>query len=74
MLTEFSHLYIGILNEYDLIVSKLFRGSTVDYEDCEMLVKAHRDKIDIKRIEKHFKDLVIYDISEDRIAKNIDIF
>lgn len=74
LLKEFSHLYIGILNEYDLIASKLFRGTTVDYEDCEMLVKAHKDKIDIKRIEKHFKELVKYDISEDRIGKNIDIF
>jgi len=26
---EFSHLYVGILNEYDLIASKLFRGTDV---------------------------------------------
>ena len=32
LLKEFSHLYIGILNPYDLIASKLFRGTGVDFE------------------------------------------
>jgi len=41
-LIEFSHLYIGILNDYDLISSKLMRGTRVDYEDCVMLATAHR--------------------------------
>jgi hypothetical protein len=34
LLKEFSHFYIGVLNDYDLIASKLFRGSTVDFDDC----------------------------------------
>ncbi|MFC1524037.1 DUF6036 family nucleotidyltransferase [Thermodesulfobacteriota bacterium] len=71
---EFSHLYIGILNEYDLIASKLFRGSQVDYEDCFMLVRERRGKIDLERIEQHFRDLARYDVSEDRLGVNIDNF
>jgi len=51
---EFSHLYIGILNPYDLIASKLFHGTGVDFEDCLMLVKTRKDSIDIKRVEQHF--------------------
>lgn len=74
LLKEFSHLYIGILNDYDLIASKLFRGSVVDFEDCLMLVKAHKDKINIQRIEGHFKDLARYDISENRIIGHIEYF
>lgn len=72
LLKEFSHLYIGILNEYDLIVSKLFRGTEVDFEDCMMLIKAREDIIDINRIEQHFKELAKYDISEKRIAGNLE--
>ena len=73
-LKEFSHIYVGILNDYDLIASKLFRGSRVDFEDCLMLVKERKDKIDIKRIESHFKKLALYDISEERIVKHIEHF
>jgi hypothetical protein len=71
---EFSQLYIGILNPYDLIASKLFRGTDVDFEDCLMLVNARKDNIDIKRIEQHFKELASYDISEKRITTYIEHF
>ena len=74
MLKEFSHLYIGILNDYDLIASKLFRGASVDFEDCLMLVKARKNKIDIKLFEQHFKELAIYDIAEERIIKHLEHF
>ena len=73
-LKEFSHLYIGILNDYDLIASKLFRGSSVDFEDCLMLVKARSKKIDIKYLVENFKKLAGYDISENRISKNLNDF
>jgi hypothetical protein len=74
LLKEFSYLYIGILNEYDLIASKLFRGTDVDFEDCLMLVKARKDKIDIKRVKEHVRELASYDISEDRVTGNLDQF
>jgi hypothetical protein len=74
LLKEFSHLYIGVLNEYDLVVSKLFRGTEVDFEDCLMLVKARKDKMDVKRLEQHFREMAGYDISEDRITKHLERF
>ncbi len=36
---EFSFLYLGALNYYDIIISKLFRGTAVDIEDCLMLME-----------------------------------
>lgn len=74
LLKEFSHLYVGILNEYDLIASKLFRGAGVDFEDCLTLVKSRREKIDVKQIEQHVKELASYDISEERIYRNLEAF
>jgi hypothetical protein len=71
---EFSHLYVGILNDYDLISSKLMRGTTVDFEDCLLLAEAHREKINIERLINHFHDLVNYDVSEFRLRPNIDHF
>ena len=45
ILKEFSHLYIGILNDYDLIASKLMRGTSIDFEDCLSLAEARREEI-----------------------------
>lgn len=74
MLMEYSRLYIGILNEYDLIASKLMRGTMVDFEDCLMLMKARRGIIDVERLLSHCRELAGYDIAEDRISVNIDSF
>lgn len=72
MLKEFSHLFIGILNDYDLIVSKLMRGTTVDYEDCLNLTEAHLTEIDMSRLIQHFYLMISYDVAEDRLKPNID--
>lgn len=74
LLVEFSHLYIGILNDYDLIASKLMRGTRVDFEDCVMLAAAHRNKLDIERLVAHFNEMVDYDVAEARLRPNMDHF
>lgn len=73
-LEVFSHLYIGILNDYDLISSKLMRGTNVDYEDCMMLATAHKDELDIEKLTAHFHEMVSYDVAEERLRPNIDYF
>ena len=71
---EFSKIYIGILNNYDLIGSKLCRGAAVDFEDCLMLVRARKNEIDIERLQEHSRELASYDISEDKFVRNIERF
>lgn len=72
ILMEFSNLYIGILNDYDLIVSKLMRGTSVDFEDCLSLAEAHRAEIDMRKLIQHFYKMISYDVSEARLRPNID--
>lgn len=74
LIKQFSHLYLGVLNDYDLIVSKLFRGATVDFEDCLMLAVAHRQKIDFKYLEKYYQTSASYDVSQERIGKHFEHF
>lgn len=74
LLKEFSRLYIGILNDYDLVASKLFRGLPVDIDDCFMLVEAHKEYLDLEYLEKHSKELASYDVSEDKIIGVINYF
>ena len=74
LLMDFSHLYIGILNSYDLIASKLMRGTQVDFDDCLMLVKTCREELDMTILVDRFNEMILYDISEVRLRPNIDRF
>ncbi len=71
---EFSRLYLGILNYYDIIITKLFRGASVDMEDCFMLLKARQKDIDIDKLKKRFKETASFDISVDKAIKNLEYF
>jgi hypothetical protein len=74
LVADFSHLYIGILNDYDLISSKLMRGTRVDFDDCLHLAAAHKEELNIEKLIAHFDELVSYDVAADRLRPNIDHF
>lgn len=71
---EFSRISLSVLNHYDLITSKLMRGTSVDYDDCAMLAEAKRKEINFEKLESRFKETVSFDVSEDRILKNFISF
>ncbi len=71
---EFAYIYLGVLNYYDIIVSKLFRGTSIDMEDCLMLIRAKRREIDMGKLTEHFNETASYDISEDKVLKNFEHF
>jgi len=51
LLKEYQYVIIGILNDYDLIISKLFRGAGVDFEDTLMLYRSKKGEIDLKKLQ-----------------------
>ncbi|MFA5500718.1 MAG: DUF6036 family nucleotidyltransferase [Candidatus Omnitrophota bacterium] len=71
---EFSHIYLGALNYYDLIISKLFRGTGVDFDDCLALMKSKGSEIDIERLKTQFRETASYEISEEKVNKNMERF
>jgi hypothetical protein len=75
LIKEFSHMYVGVLNDYDLIVSKLFRGEQVDFEDTVALAMAHKEQLDMARLEKHFMEMLSYHpVGEGRVKTHWDTF
>lgn len=74
LLKEYQNVFVGILNNYDLIISKLFRGSGVDFEDTVMLFRAKKNEIDLKELEMRFKETARYDIAEKRMLTHWDSF
>lgn len=71
---EFNHIYLGVLNHYDMIISKLFRGTDIDNEDCLALLKAKKSEIDLVKLEKQFRQAASYDVSEEVVIKNWEHF
>lgn len=74
LLKEYSHLYIGILNYYDLICSKLMRGTRVDFEDCLALAEARISEIDVTALSEHYGEMIKYDIAETRLGPHMVYF
>lgn len=74
LIKEFSYIYLGVLNCYDIIISKLFRGETIDIEDCLALMRHKRQEIDTKLLIKRFQKTASFDVSEDKVNKNLDHF
>ena len=70
LIKELAHIYIGVLNPYDLIVSKLFRGTSVDIDDCLMLFKEKHKDIKIDLLRERFIETAKYDIAEDKLIKS----
>jgi hypothetical protein len=67
---EFSSLYLGILNYYDLIISKLFRNTPVDIDDCFTLFKEKNKEISLDKLKSRFYKTSSYDISDEKNRNN----
>ena len=74
LIKEFIRIYLGVLNYYDIIISKLFRGATVDIEDCLALMRHKGREIDVKLLTERFRETASFDVSEDKVNKKLDHF
>lgn len=74
VIKEFSYLYLGVLNDYDLIITKIFRGTEIDIEDCLNLIKHRKGSIDLAKLNSRYRETASYDISEEKVIKNLIIF
>ena len=71
---KFSSIHLGVLNYYDLIITKLFRYSPVDIDDCLSLIRGKAGEIDIEKLKSRFYETSSYDISDEKNRKNFDYF
>ena len=71
---ELSRIQLSVLNDYDLIITKLFRGTAVDFEDCIALARGRQATLDLVKLKERFRKTASYALGEDRINTNLDIF
>ena len=74
LLEELNKVYLGILNYYDIIISKLFRATAVDIDDCLMLARNKKDEIDFALLGRRFRETASFDISEDKVNGTLKYF
>ena len=68
---EWNKIYLGTLNPTDLVISKMFRGDEVDIQDSLILFK--NEKIDLKKLEKRYRETAKYYFGEDKVLKNLEV-
>jgi len=69
---EGKKISLGALNAIDLIISKLFRGTEQDYEDC-LTVLRHED-VDLRRLKQRYAETASFDTGEPRLLGNLEHF
>jgi hypothetical protein len=68
---EWKKIFVGILNPPDLVISKMFRGTETDIQDCLLLFA--KEKIDLRKFKKRYRETARYEISEAKVMRNLDI-
>lgn len=69
---EGKKISLGVLNSVDLIITKLFRGSEQDVEDCLTLLD--HEAVSLRALEERYRETARYEIAEERVIKNLEYF
>ncbi|MSR77270.1 MAG: hypothetical protein EXS63_03445 [Candidatus Omnitrophica bacterium] len=72
MVREFKKIYLGVLNSIDLIITKLFRGHEVDFQDCQLLVQ--KELVDTKALVDRYQETAKYETGEAKVLRNLELF
>jgi len=69
---KWRHIYLGALNLHDLIITKIFRGTQLDVEDCVAAFAAYQ--IDPEELLKRYAETAKYDLDPEKMIQNFIIF
>ncbi len=69
---KWRHIYLGALNLQDLIITKMFRGTQVDVDDCVAVFAT--SKIDPEELLKRYAEAAKYDLNPKKMIQNFIVF
>lgn len=67
----FKKLEVSALNDMDLIISKMFRGTNVDVEDCLTLMNARGSAFDLKDLKDRYEETAKYDLMPEKMMTQL---
>jgi hypothetical protein len=69
---EWPHIYLGALNLVDLIITKMFRGTGVDVDDCLAVFETGR--VDADELLEKYAEASSFDLNPDKMMQNFIVF
>ncbi|MBI3012431.1 MAG: hypothetical protein HYY63_02280 [Elusimicrobia bacterium] len=71
---SFKKIIVSALNDYDLIITKMFRGTSVDLNDCLALSRSRGKVFDVEKLKKRYAETAQYDVNPARMLQNLQWF
>ncbi|MCK4488413.1 MAG: hypothetical protein KAU38_16845 [Desulfobacterales bacterium] len=68
LIKEWRHIYLGALNLVDLIITKMFRGTGVDMDDCIAVFAT--GQVDAHKLFERYSEVASYDLNPDKMMRN----
>ena len=68
LIKRWSHIYLGALNLIDLIITKMFRGTPVDREDCIAVFAT--GQVDSEELLERYSEAARYDLNPEKALQN----
>lgn len=72
LIKKWRHIYLGALNLQDLIITKMFRGTQVDVDDC--VAAFATSKIDPEELHRSYAEAAKYDLNPEKMIQNFIVF
>ncbi|MFH2203830.1 MAG: DUF6036 family nucleotidyltransferase [Elusimicrobiota bacterium] len=69
---QLKRIYVGALNDYDFIISKMFRGTAVDEEDCLRLIRARGKELSLARLKERYLENAQYTLKPKDMEYNLE--
>ncbi len=67
----FKKLEVSALNDYDLVITKMFRGTEVDVEDCLRLIRNRGQVFDVEKLKGRYEEAALYVNNEQSVLGNL---
>jgi hypothetical protein len=68
LIHRWTHIYLGALNLTDLIITKMFRGTPADREDC--LAAFVAGQVDAEKLFESYSEAARYDLNPEKVMQN----
>lgn len=68
LINRWTHIYLGVLNLANLIITKMFRGSPADREDC--LAAFTSGQVDAEKLFERYSEAARYDLNPKKVMEN----
>ncbi len=72
VIKEWSHIYLGALNLIDLIITKMFRGTGLDVDDCITVFETRQ--VNAEELFERYSEAARYDLNPEKMMQNFVSF